>query len=93
MKAPKRKAARMLAHPTAAPKHNSLSTERITGTLPATTCTACREPAGPMHGATVWRLCVNCRAMTGSAATLPLILARIAATLDMQRQTARRTAR
>ena len=51
------------------------------------------EPADPLHGAMLWRLCANCRAMTGNAGTLPLILARITATLVAQRTaSARRTA-
>lgn len=86
----KTKAARMLEHPKAAPKHNSQNTDGITGTLPATACTACREPAGPMHGAIIWRLCPNCRALLADPGAQAVVRARVVATLDAQRRTARR---
>lgn len=63
--------------------HDLTSAARLT-----TTCAACREPADLMHGSTIWRLCSNCRVLLGDAATQPLILARIRATLAAQRASA-----
>ena len=85
MSAPKKKAARMLAHPKAAEYQSNSHAQGITSTAPATTCAACREPADAVHGAIVWRLCANCRAMMGCAGALPLIVARIEATIAAQR--------
>lgn len=91
----KTRAARMLAHPQAAPRHHVASTHSTDGTAHlAPACAACREPAGPMHGSTVWRLCDNCRTLTRSPAALAVIRAHIAATLDAQRRASvRRAAR